>query len=66
LWRDCTTPLFPCGLWESPADSAPAPLLSKLLSKLLSSPLVTLLSLLRMEHCGRPPNVPPTRKITSP
>ena len=41
-------------LWLSPADSAPAPLLSKLLSSLLSSPLVALLSLLRMKYCGRP------------
>jgi hypothetical protein len=31
----------------SPADSAPAPLLTKLLSPLLPSPLVALLSLLR-------------------
>jgi hypothetical protein len=46
-WRDCTTSLFPCGL--SPADSAPAPLLPSLLSSLLSSPLVALLSLLRMK-----------------
>jgi hypothetical protein len=35
------------------AVSAPAPLLSKLLSSLLSSPLVALLSLLRMKYCGR-------------
>jgi hypothetical protein len=28
--------------------------LSKLLSSLLSSPLVALLSLLRMKYCGRP------------
>jgi hypothetical protein len=48
----CTTSPFPCGL--SPADSAPAPLLSKLLSSLLSSPLVALLSLLRMKYYGRP------------
>jgi hypothetical protein len=41
-WRDCTTSLFPCGL--SPADSAPAPLISKILPSLLSSPLVALLS----------------------
>jgi hypothetical protein len=47
--------LFPCGL--SPADSAPAPLLSKLLSSLLSSPLVALLPLLRMKYCGRPSSV---------
>jgi hypothetical protein len=38
----------------SPVDSAPAPLLSKLLSPWLSSPLVALLSLLRMKYCGRP------------
>jgi hypothetical protein len=34
-----------------PADSTPAPLLSKPLSLLLSSPLVALLSLLRMKYC---------------
>jgi hypothetical protein len=52
LNRGCATSLFPCGL--SPADSAPAPLLSSLLSSLLSPPLVALLSLLRMKYCGRP------------
>ena len=40
-------------LWVSPADSAPVPVLSKLLSSLLSSPLVVL-SLLRVKYCGRP------------
>jgi hypothetical protein len=37
----------------SPANSAPAPLLSKLLSTLLPSPLVAPLSLLRMKYGGR-------------
>ena len=46
------TSLFPCG--PSPAGSPPAQLLSKLLSSLLPSPLVALLSLLRMKYCGRP------------
>jgi hypothetical protein len=41
-------------LWAAPADSAPAPLLSKLLSSLLSSPLVALLSLWWMQYYGRP------------
>ena len=53
-WRGCTTSLFPRGL--SPADSAPpAPLLSKLLSSLLSSPLGGGAAVaVWMEYWGRP------------
>ena len=37
-------------LWTVPADSAPAPLLSKLLSSLLSSPLVGLYLLIQRKR----------------
>ena len=47
-----TAPLSALPLWAVSGRLAPAPLLSKLLSSLLSSPLVALLS--RMKYCGRP------------